>query len=86
MGTATKMSLAAAGFILLCAWTTKKEKQIRKAEWLIGTWVNKTPKGNIYESWARANDTLLIGKSYVLKEKDTIVFETTLIYFVVQTH
>ena len=45
-------------------------------EWLIGTWELKTTKGNIYETWRKAHGNELIGKSYMLKNKDTIVFET----------
>lgn len=60
---------------VLCAWTTKKTKDITKAGWLIGTWENKTPKGSIYETWSKETDNKFSGKSYNIKEKDTIVFE-----------
>ena len=30
----------------------------------------------MYESWVKQNDSALIGKSYMLKGKDTVVFES----------
>lgn len=59
----------------LCAWTIKQKNEIKKADWLIGTWENKTSKGSIYENWNRKNEYEFSGKSYILKEKDTIIFE-----------
>ncbi len=55
--------------------TTKQTSNIKKARWLIGTWENKTPNGSIYETWSKTNDNKFSGKSYILKEKDTVVFE-----------
>ncbi|ODS72052.1 MAG: hypothetical protein ABS46_21105 [Cytophagaceae bacterium SCN 52-12] len=62
--------------IAFCNWISLPGKSIRKAEWLLGIWENKTPKGSIYESWNKISDDELFGKSYILKEKDTIVFES----------
>lgn len=50
--------------------------QIKNAEWLIGTWENKTERGIIYETWIKINNVEFYGKSYILQDKDTIVFET----------
>ncbi|HOY12444.1 MAG TPA: DUF6265 family protein [Saprospiraceae bacterium] len=63
-------------FLILCAWTIKESYEIKKVEWLIGTWENKTSRGSMYESWNKLNDSVLSGKSYIINEKDTIVFET----------
>jgi hypothetical protein len=68
--------IAAAGLIAFCSWTILQKKEIKKAEWLIGSWENKSPGGSIYETWIKTSDDEFSGKSYVLKEKDTIVFET----------
>lgn len=76
MKTGYKLFTATVCLIILCAWTTKQTNDIGKAEWLIGTWENRTPKGSIYETWSKINDNEFSGKSYTLKEKDTIVFET----------
>lgn len=75
MKTAAKSGVVIVGLALLCAWTTKQTNHITKAEWLIGTWENKTPKGTIYETWSKETDRKFSGKSYMIKDKDTIVFE-----------
>lgn len=76
MKTGTKLFIAVIGLLLLCAWTIKQTDDIKKAEWLIGTWENRTPKRSIYETWEKISDNEFSGKSYILKEQDTIVFET----------
>lgn len=63
-------------WIALCAWTTQPPNDLKKAEWLIGTWENKTPRGSVYETWNKATGDEFTGKSYRVKEKDTLVFET----------
>lgn len=70
-----RISIVLIGFILLSAWATTQMNEIEKAEWLIGTWEMKRAKGSIYESWEKASDTEFQGKSYMIKEPDTIVFE-----------
>jgi len=62
--------------VILCAWMVKPGNDLKKAAWLIGTWENKTPKGSLYETWKKANDNEFSGKSYIIQEKDTIIFET----------
>lgn len=71
----TNLLFAAVGFIVLSAAIANQTNDLTKAEWLIGTWENKTQRGSIYETWDKVNDTLLAGKSYIIKEKDSIVFE-----------
>lgn len=75
MKAVTKLFFAVAGFSFLCAWTVIKTSGIEKAKWLIGTWENKTQRGSIYETWSKENDNEYSGKSYIVKEKDTIIFE-----------
>lgn len=76
MKTGTKIFVAVVtGLTVLCAWTAKTTNDITKAGWLIGTWENKTLKGSIYETWRKETDSKFSGKSYIVKEKDTIVFE-----------
>lgn len=72
----TKLFITLFCLIILCAYTTQQTNPIKKAEWLIGTWENKTPKRSIYETWRKTNNNEFSGKSYILKEKDTVVFET----------
>lgn len=54
----------------------QKENEIKSAEWLLGTWENRTSKGVIYESWTRIADVEFAVKSYALKGGDTVLFET----------
>lgn len=70
-----KFFITIAGLVVLSSWAPKKGDDIKKAEWLIGTWENKTARGNIYETWDKVNANEFSGKSYMIKEKDTIVFE-----------
>lgn len=53
---------------------TEKEK-IKTARWLLGTWENKSPEGNLKEIWNKVNDSTYEGQSYFIKGKDTIHFE-----------
>ncbi|GAA4789217.1 hypothetical protein GCM10023231_16900 [Olivibacter ginsenosidimutans] len=71
----TKLWIATIGLTIFCAWKTTQTNDITEAAWLIGTWENKTPKGSIYETWSKLNDHEYIGKSFITKEKDTIVAE-----------
>lgn len=72
-----KIILCAVAFssIILCSCTNQHKEEIEKTEWLIGTWENKTGRGSIYETWSKINNKELSGKSYAIKEIDTIVFE-----------
>lgn len=45
-------------------------------EWLLGTWENKTSRGSMFETWKKISDTNYEAKSYVIREKDTMVFES----------
>lgn len=76
MQTIAKYSISVLGLIILFAWTTTQTDDIKKVEWLIGTWENITPRGSIYESWSKINDIEFSGKSYVLRDDETIVLET----------
>ena len=52
-----------------------KSKDVSKIvgnDWLIGKWENKSEDGNLMEIWKKANDSLFLGESYFIKEKDTL--------------
>lgn len=68
-------TLLAIGMYLFGSWNTASENPLKKSEWLIGTWENKS-LGNMYETWVKINEQEFFGKSYVLKKKDTMIFET----------
>lgn len=65
--------------ILLLALTScQKSKEVSKIvgnDWLLGQWENKSKEGNLLEIWEKKNDSLFIGQSYFIKEKDTLHFE-----------
>ena len=75
MRTGIKLISIAAGFLLFSAFTMKQANDFKEVEWLIGTWENKTSTGSIYETWSKIRDNELSGKSYMVKGKDTVVFE-----------
>lgn len=49
---------------------------LSKTEWILGTWENKTARGSIYETWVKKSSSELAGKSYMIKQGDTVTFET----------
>jgi len=66
------------GLIILfffSAWKVEDGQPIEKASWLIGTWENKAVRGSVYESWSMLNENELSGRSFMIKDQDTIVFE-----------
>ena len=71
-----KFFIAIVGILVFCASMTQQTNALKKAEWLLGTWELKTAKGSIFETWHQTNETKLSGKSYRIKEKDTLIFET----------
>jgi hypothetical protein len=66
--------------ILLLSCQNKAERKFEKLEkmnWLIGQWENKTPEGYLTETWTKDNDSTFLGQSYfIVKEKDTVHFES----------
>jgi hypothetical protein len=71
----TNFLIALVVLLIFSACATNQENSIKTSEWLIGTWVNQTSKGSIYETWSKVNENELSGKSYSLAGNDTIVFE-----------
>ena len=53
-----------------------KFEKIEKMNWLVGNWEQKLPNGLITETWTKENDSTFSGKSYFVKEKDTLSFES----------
>lgn len=64
------------GLTVFCALASQEKNELKKTEWLLGVWENKTTKGSVYEMWSKINHHELQGKGYLIKEKDTTVFET----------
>jgi hypothetical protein len=68
-------------FALLCLVScqdksSNKFEKLQKMDWLTGTWEQKLPDGTVTEIWIKENDSTFSGKSYFVKEKDTIHLET----------
>lgn len=61
--------------IILVITSCGKSKEVSKIvgkDWLVGKWENKSDDGNLLEIWRKVNDSLFIGESYFIKEKDTL--------------
>lgn len=61
--------------VILALTSCKKSKEVSKIvgnDWLLGKWENKSDDGNLLEIWKKVNDSLFIGESYFIKEKDTL--------------
>jgi hypothetical protein len=67
--------LILAATMLLFACTSRKKPQ-NKFDQLVGLWQTNNSETDLYESWERANDSTLNGKSYVINGTDSIFFET----------
>jgi hypothetical protein len=61
--------------ILISCQKSKEPFKIKGSDWLIGKWENKSKEGNLLETWTKVHDSLFVGKSYFIKEKDTLHFE-----------
>jgi len=72
----TILFFAIIGIVALSSWTGHFPHSIKKAGWLIGTWENKTQRGSLFETWGRVSENEFSGKSYMVRDKDTMVFET----------
>lgn len=70
-----KLLLSALATLVLCGLSEHPIEH--PAAWLTGTWENKTPRGSVYEQWTQKNRHELLGKSFGINGKDTVVFETT---------
>ncbi|AZA83751.1 hypothetical protein C1637_14075 [Chryseobacterium lactis] len=70
----TKLIAALLGISILGSWA-QQQSEIKKLEWLLGTWETRTPKGKLYETWIKKSNSEFQAKSYYLNKKDTIMFE-----------
>lgn len=51
------------------------DAQLAKAEWMLGSWQQQSARGTMVEVWKRSSDSSFVGRSYMLKGKDTIELE-----------
>lgn len=54
---------------------SKQETSFEKLYILEGSWKTETRRGTIYEEWKKQSATLMKGRSYKLKDADTLVLE-----------
>lgn len=59
--------------------TTAEKDLIKKADWLIGNWENKTNLGTLSENWKKVNDSTFKAKSLFIKDNDTIHNESIIL-------
>lgn len=75
MKSGTSLLIALAVLIVFCTCKAPHTTDLNKAAWLIGTWINNNGKESLYETWTKTNNQEYAGKSYVIEENDTTVFE-----------
>ena len=50
--------------------------KIKKMEWVLGKWENKSKDRSLYEIWSKTNDTIFTGKSFMIANNDTVFSES----------
>jgi hypothetical protein len=53
-----------------------KVNALEKTAWLAGRWKNSGYGEVIFEEWKQESNTLMLGKSYLIKGRDTLLIET----------
>ena len=71
----TILLLVAVALVISCK-KSEKENKLEAANWLVGTWENKSDYGDMIEIWNKSNDSLYVGNSYFIKQKDTLHSES----------
>ncbi len=51
-------------------------EQLQNPDWLLGTWIQQTARGAVYETWQRNEDLTFSARSYRLNGQDTLLLET----------
>jgi len=69
--------------VILCAFvqeSTFSQKDFEKLQPIVGTWLNKRTRGDIYETWTRKGEKEFAGMSYTLANGDTTPLEKVRLY------
>lgn len=53
----------------------KRFLKMEKASWFLGEWENKSKEGIATEIWTLQSDSVYSGKSFIIKDKDTLFSE-----------
>ena len=67
-----KLFLLIVVFTVFSCQNSKNKTKIIGADWILGTWENKSDEGTLLESWKKLNDSVFVGESYFINEKDTL--------------
>jgi hypothetical protein len=51
------------------------KNKIQKMEWLLGSWKNISPEGEMYEIWTKKNDSVYSGHGFMTVNHDTVFSE-----------
>lgn len=72
-----KCLLCISAFLLLLSCKhDDKYANIKKAEWLVGSWSNTSADETLTEIWQNINDSVFAGQAFVINEEnDTVFFE-----------
>ena len=49
--------------------------KMNQLEWIIGSWSNISPKGQLCENWIKTNDSVYTGNSFMVVKNDTVFSE-----------
>ncbi|MCF0075166.1 DUF6265 family protein [Dyadobacter sp. CY261] len=60
--------------------TSFNQKDFEKLKPIVGTWLNKRERGDIYETWMRKSEKEFAGMSYTLTNADTTPLEKVRLY------
>lgn len=63
-----------------CSGTTRKERMVNRAEWMLGEWMQTSDAGTLSESWKKVNDSVFAGGAYFVKGEDTLHHERIRLY------
>ena len=67
-------------FLLIFSACGKKNKISDEFNWLLGTWQFEDNSPVVYEHWWLANDSLMLGENYLVKEHEKIIQEEIKLY------
>lgn len=60
---------------MLTSCSNDKNYLIKSSKWLLGNWEYTTKNGKITETWRKKNDSVFIGNSFYIQNKDTLHYE-----------
>ncbi|SDD89011.1 hypothetical protein SAMN04487996_102439 [Dyadobacter soli] len=74
-------------FLAICGFSQDNaftQKDFEKLKPIVGTWLNKRTRGDIYETWVRKGEREFTGMSYTVANGDTTPLERVRLYIQAQ--